>query len=70
MKAVTYGDDLGTNIEVVDIPAEYAELAAEKRNLMIERLADVDDEVAMLFLEGEEVPATSSAPRCARARSP
>jgi elongation factor G len=57
MHAYTYGDDLGTAIERVEIPAEYAELAAEKRNLMIERLADVDDEVAMLFLEGEEVPA-------------
>ncbi|MFO8151560.1 MAG: elongation factor G [Trueperaceae bacterium] len=56
MQAFTYGDDLGTAIEKVEIPAEYAELAAEKRNLMIERLADVDDEVAMLFLEGEEVP--------------
>jgi elongation factor G len=56
MKAVVYGDDLGSNIDVIDIPAEYAELAAEKRNLMIERLADVDDDVAMLFLEGEEVP--------------
>jgi elongation factor G len=56
MHAYTYGDDLGTAIEKVEIPAEYAELAAEKRNLMIERLADVDDEVAMLFLEGEEVP--------------
>ena len=57
MVAVTYGDDLGTAIEVVEIPAKFAELAAEKRNLMIEKLADVDDEVAMLFLEGEEIPA-------------
>jgi elongation factor G len=57
MVAITYGDDLGTAIEVVEIPAAFTELAAEKRNLMIEKLADVDDEVAMLFLEGEEVPA-------------
>ncbi len=56
MKAVTYGDDSGTAIEVGDIPAEFMTLAQEKRNLMIERLADVDDEVAMLYLEGEEVP--------------
>jgi elongation factor G len=56
MKAVVYGDDLGSQHRGDDIPAAYAELAAEKRNLMIERLADVDDEVAMLFLEGEEVP--------------
>ena len=56
MKAITYGDDLGTAIEVVEIPAEYAEIAAAKRAEMIERIADVDDDVAMLFLEGEEVP--------------
>ena len=55
MQAYTYMDDMGQDIQVGDIPAEYQEVAKEKRNLMIERLADVDDEVAMLFLEGEEV---------------
>jgi len=56
MKAVTYGDDLGKDIQFVDIPAEWQDTAEEKRNLMIERLADVDDDVALLFLEGEEIP--------------
>jgi len=57
MVAITYGDDLATAIEVVEIPAALRELAAEKRNLMIEKLADIDDDVAMLFLEGAEIPA-------------
>ncbi|MEJ2356975.1 MAG: elongation factor G [Deinococcales bacterium] len=56
MKAVTYGDDLGKDIQFVDIPAEWQETADEKRNLMVERLADVDDDIAMHFLEGEEIP--------------
>jgi elongation factor G len=56
MVAVTYGDDLGTQIDVIEIPERYRALAEEKRALMIEMLADIDDEVAMLFLEGEEVP--------------
>ena len=56
MKAVTYGDDLGKDIQFVDIPADWRDTAEEKRNLMIERLADVDDDVAMLFLEGEDIP--------------
>ncbi|MGI8678066.1 MAG: elongation factor G, partial [Jatrophihabitans sp.] len=56
MQAVTYGDDLGTDISVIDIPEQFPALAAEKRTLLLEKLADVDDEVAMLFLEGEEVP--------------
>ena len=55
MQAYTYMDDMGQDIQVGDIPDEYKEVAAEKRNLMIERLADVDDEVAMLYLEGEDV---------------
>jgi elongation factor G len=55
MKAYTYHDDLGKDIRMTDIPEAYAELAAEKRGLMIERLADVDDDVAMAYLEGEEL---------------
>ena len=55
MKAYTYMDDLGQDIQESDVPSQYAEIAAEKRNLMIEKLADVDDEIAMLYLEGEEV---------------
>ena len=57
MKAYTYGDDLGRDIRVVEIPAEYRDLAEEKHNTMIEKLADVDDDVAMLYLDGENVPA-------------
>ncbi len=53
-KAYTYMDDLGQDIRVTDIPEEFAELAAEKRSLMIEKLADTDDDVAMAYLEGEE----------------
>ena len=56
MQAYTYMDDMGQDIQTGDIPAEYQEIAKEKRSLMIERLADVDDEIAMLFLEGEAVP--------------
>jgi elongation factor G len=55
MTAYTYMDDLGKDIRMTDIPEEYAELAAEKRGMMIERLADVDDEVAMAYLEGEDL---------------
>lgn len=56
MRAYTYLDDLGQNIEESDVPAEYAELAEEKRGIMLEKLADVSDDLAMLYLEGEEIP--------------
>ena len=55
MRAYTYLDDLGQNIEENDIPAAYAELAEAKRNIMLEKLADVSDDLAMLYLEGEEI---------------
>ena len=55
-RAYTYMDDLGQDIRESDIPADFEAKAEEMRNLMVEKLADVDDEIAMLFLEGEEVP--------------
>jgi len=55
MKAVYYKDDLGKDIEVVDVPADLLPLAEEKRSQLLETLADFDDDVAMLYLEGEEV---------------
>ncbi|MBS3933109.1 MAG: elongation factor G [Truepera sp.] len=57
MKAYRYQDDVGKEILESEIPAEFMALAQEKRALMIEKLADLDDEIAMLYLEGEEVPA-------------
>jgi elongation factor G len=55
MKANIYGGDTGFDIIIEDIPENMLELAEEKRQLLIEAIADVDDDVAMLFLEGEEV---------------
>lgn len=56
MKAVYYRDDLGQAIDVVDIPEDLQELAEEKRGIMLEKLADQSDDIAMLYLEGEDVP--------------
>ena len=55
MKAITYGNDLGDQVEVGDIPAEYQAQAAEWREKMIEAIADLDDDIAHKFLEGEEI---------------
>ena len=54
MKAHIYKDDLGVNIEVTDIPAEYLDKAEEYRQKLVEAVADTDDELAMKYLEGEE----------------
>ncbi|MDP9431763.1 MAG: elongation factor G [Actinomycetota bacterium] len=44
----------GDTYEVVDIPAEHAEAAAEWRDKLFETLADSDDEIMELYLEGQE----------------
>ncbi|GGB70800.1 elongation factor G [Fictibacillus barbaricus] len=55
MKAVFYGNDLGTDIEVRDIPEEHMPLAEEYRNKLIEAVAELDEEMMMKYLEGEEI---------------
>ena len=42
-KAIYYKNDLGTDMEVTDIPAEYKEQAAKYRNELIEIAAEQDD---------------------------
>ena len=57
MRAITYGNDLGDQINVGDIPDEHMPLATEWRDKMIESLADQDDEIAHKYLEGEGIDA-------------
>jgi elongation factor G len=53
--AVIYKDDLGKNQEVTDVPAEYAERVAAMRAELVEAIAETDDELTLLYLEGEEL---------------
>jgi elongation factor G len=55
MTAITYGNDLGDQIQVGEIPAEMAEEAATWHDRMVEALADLDDDIAHKFLEGEQI---------------
>lgn len=56
MKAITWsGEALGAEVIVGDIPDELLDDAKAAREQMIEALADGDDDIAMLYLEGEEV---------------
>ncbi|MBR6521568.1 MAG: elongation factor G [Oscillospiraceae bacterium] len=56
MQADVYYDDLGKDVRAEEIPEDMKALAAEYREKLIEAVADVDEEIMMLFLEGEEVP--------------
>ena len=55
MKAEVYTNDLGTEIEETEIPAEYLEQAEEWREKLVEAVADTDEDLMMKFLEGEEI---------------
>nr|MBC7246070.1 elongation factor G [Chloroflexota bacterium] len=46
----------GEPFHVTAIPALLVEKAKEQRERMLEQLADLDDEIAFLYLEGQEVP--------------
>jgi len=57
MKAITYGSDLGDQIEVGEIPADLQAEATAHREKLVEALADADDDIAHRYLEGEELDA-------------
>ncbi|KGR79749.1 elongation factor G [Ureibacillus manganicus] len=55
MKATTYGNDLGTDITVGDIPEEYKAQAEEYREKLIEAVAELDEELMEKYFAGEEI---------------
>src|SRR4029078_1678400 len=55
MKAIYYRDDLGDKIDVVDIPEDLREEAEKHRHLVVEKAAEMDDELTHKYLEGEEL---------------
>ena len=56
MKAYVFYDDLGKDKREEEIPADMAELAKQYRDHMLESISDQDEEIMMLYLEGEEIP--------------
>ncbi len=56
MKAYIYDGGQDENYQTVDIPADLLELAKEKREILIDTLSQFDDDLAMMYLEGEEIP--------------
>jgi len=55
MEAVAWSDELGAKPEKVAIPPELEEEVYEARERAIERIVETDDELMMLYLEGEDV---------------
>ena len=55
MKAYMYKDDKGQEVDIVEIPEDMKALAEEYREKMVEAIAELDEDLTMKFLEGEEI---------------
>jgi elongation factor G len=55
MQAVIWEDDLGKEPKIGEIPADLKEAAQEARAKMVEKIAELDDELTMKFLEAQEI---------------
>jgi elongation factor G len=57
MGAVIYTDDdkLGSTFEITDIPEELKAAAEKYREVLLEAVAELDDELAEKYLEGEDI---------------
>jgi elongation factor G len=55
MKAYIYKDEIGKDIEEIDIPADLVELANEWRGNLLESVSDSDDVLMEKYMEGEEL---------------
>ncbi|MCR4430492.1 MAG: elongation factor G [Tepidanaerobacteraceae bacterium] len=54
-RAYIYTNDIGTEIQETEIPDDMKEKADEYREKMLEAISDVDEEIMMKYLEGEEI---------------
>ena len=54
MKAYIYNDDKGDDISIIDVPEDMADDAELYRSELIEKICELDDDLMMAYLEGEE----------------
>ena len=54
MKAYIYNDNKGDDISIVDIPEDMADDAELYRTELVEKICELDDDLMMAYLEGEE----------------
>jgi len=54
MKAYIYNDDKGDDISIIDIPEDMQDDAELYRSELVEKICELDDDLMMTYLEGEE----------------
>jgi elongation factor G len=67
MKSIVYEDDLGQQFSVGEIPAELKEQAEEYHHLLIDAIAEFDDELTETYLEDERAVTPEQIRRALRA---
>ncbi len=56
MEAYIYNDEKGDDISVVPVPDDMKEQAEQYHTELVEKICDLDDDLMMVYLEGEEPP--------------
>ena len=54
MEAYIYNDDKGEDVSITEIPDDYKELANKWHENLVEKICELDDDLMMMYLEGEE----------------
>ena len=67
MRSLSWNDDLGTNMEIGEIPPELAEQASEYHHQLIDAVADHDEELTETYLEDEALVTPEMLRRAIRA---
>ena len=71
MKALVWHDEqLGAKFDEIDIPAEYADKAAELRAALVEMAVEEDDALMEAYLEDGKEPSVRRSAEAASARAP
>jgi elongation factor G len=55
MQAIVWEDDLGKEPKIMEVPADLKKPAEEARAKMVEKIAELDDELTMKYLEAQEI---------------
>ena len=55
-KAIIWEDDLGEEPREGEVPPDLKQIVSEMRDKMVEQIAETDDDLTLLYLEGQEIP--------------
>ena len=56
MTANVFYDDKGLDVRTEEIPADMTDIAEEYREKLLDAISMFDDEIMMMYMEGEEIP--------------